>query len=68
MLAKARSSGKADDRAKFYAEAQEILPNHAPSVPLYSRARLVAIQKNVHGVAWDKAWPQPYLFDTWIGK
>ena len=68
VLAKARASGQAADRAKFYAEAQEILPNHAPSVPLYSRARLVAIQKNVHGVAWDNAWPQPYLFDTWIGK
>ncbi|CAN5313048.1 ABC transporter substrate-binding protein [soil metagenome] len=68
VLAKARASGKAPDRAKFYAEAQEILPLHAPSVPLYSRARLVAIQKNVHGVAWDNAWPQPYLFEAWIGK
>lgn len=68
VLVKARAAGKSEDRAKYYAEAQEILPDHAPSVPLYSRARLVAIQKNVHGVAWDKAWPQPYLFDAWIGK
>ncbi|ULR90019.1 ABC transporter substrate-binding protein [Comamonas sp. B21-038] len=68
LLAKARASGKSPDRARYYAQAQEILPNYAPSVPLYSRARLVAIQKNVHGVAWDKAWPQPYLFDAWIGK
>lgn len=68
VLAKARAAGKAEDRARYYAEAQEILPDHAPSVPLYSRPRLVAIQKNVHGVAWDKAWPQPYLFDAWIGK
>ncbi|WP_229722950.1 ABC transporter substrate-binding protein [Xylophilus rhododendri] len=68
VLAQARSSGKSPDRARYYAEAQEILPDFAPSVPLYSRARLVAIQKNVHGVAWDKAWPQPYLFDAWIGK
>ncbi len=68
VLAKARSAGLSDDRARYYAEAQEILPNYAPSVPLYSRARLVATQKNVHGVAWDKAWPQPYLFDVWIGK
>ncbi|MFT4266008.1 MAG: ABC transporter substrate-binding protein, partial [Xenophilus sp.] len=68
VLAKARAAGKSADRAKYYAEAQEILPNYAPSVPLYSRARLVAIQKNVHGVAWDKAWPQPYLFDAWIAR
>lgn len=68
VLAKARSSGKSPDRARYYAEAQEILPNYAPSVPLYSRARLVAIQNNVHGVSWDKAWPQPFLFDAWIGK
>lgn len=68
VLAKARAAGKPEDRARYYAEAQEILPDHAPSVPLYSRPRLVAIQKNVHGVAWDKAWPQPYLFDAWIGK
>lgn len=68
VLAKARASGKSEDRAKYYAQAQEILPEHAPSVPLYSRARLVAIQKNVHGVAWDNAWPQPYLFDAWIAQ
>lgn len=68
VLAKARASGKSEDRIRYYAEAQEILPDHAPSVPLYSRPRLVAIQKNVHGVGWDKAWPQPYLFDAWIEK
>ncbi|KAF1022671.1 MAG: Periplasmic dipeptide transport protein [Paracidovorax wautersii] len=68
VLAKARAAGQSADRAKYYAQAQEILPAYAPSVPLYSRARLVAIQKNVHGVSWDKAWPQPYLFDAWIGK
>lgn len=68
VLAKARSSGKAADRARHYAEAQEILPNFAPSVPLYTRGRLVAAQPNVHGVSWDKAWPQPYLFDAWIAK
>lgn len=68
VLAKARAAGQSSDRAKYYAQAQEILPAYAPSVPLYSRARLVAIQKNVHGVSWDKAWPQPYLFDAWISK
>lgn len=68
VLAKARSSGLSEDRARYYAEAQEILPNHAPSVPLYSRARLAAWQKNVHGVTWDNAWPQPFLFSAWIEK
>lgn len=68
VLASARASGLSEDRARYYAEAQEILPGHAPSVPLYSRARLVASQKNVHGVTWDNAWPQPFLFGAWIER
>lgn len=64
-LAKARASADPDERARYYGEAQELLPTLAPSIPLYSRARLVAWQPNVNGIAWDNAWPQPYLFDAW---
>lgn len=65
ILAQARASADPAARAEFYGQAQELLPSLAPSIPLYSRARVVAWQPNVHGVAWDYAWPQPYLFDAW---
>lgn len=65
ILAQARASADPAARADFYGQAQELLPSLAPSIPLYSRARVVAWQPNVHGVAWDYAWPQPYLFDAW---
>lgn len=65
LLAQARASSDPAVRADFYGQAQELLPSLAPSIPLYSRARVVAWQPTVHGVTWDYAWPQPYLFDTW---
>ena len=65
LLAQARASADPVARADFYGQAQELLPELAPSIPLYSRARVVAWQPNIHGVTWDYAWPQPYLFDAW---
>lgn len=65
ILAQARASADPAARADFYGQAQELLPDLAPSIPLYSRARVVAWQPTVHGVTWDHAWPQPYLFDTY---
>lgn len=65
ILAQARASADPAARADFYGQAQELLPELAPSIPLYSRARVVAWQPTVHGVTWDHAWPQPYLFDTY---
>ncbi|MGO2658492.1 ABC transporter substrate-binding protein [Mycetocola reblochoni] len=65
ILAKARSSADPTQRAEYYGQAQELLPELAPSVPLFSRARLVSWQSNVNGLSWDNAWPQPYLFDVW---
>ncbi|WP_314650354.1 ABC transporter substrate-binding protein [uncultured Microbacterium sp.] len=65
ILAQARASADPAARADFYGQAQELLPSLAPSIPLYSRARVVAWQPTVHGVTWDHAWPQPYLFDTY---
>lgn len=65
ILAQARASADPVARAEFYGQAQELLPELAPSIPLYSRARVVAWQPNVNGITWDYAWPQPYLFDAW---
>lgn len=65
LLVQARASADPAARADFYGQAQELLPSLAPSIPLYSRARVVAWQPNVHDVTWDYAWPQPYLFDVW---
>ncbi|MCI2265466.1 ABC transporter substrate-binding protein [Sediminivirga luteola] len=68
LLAQARQSADPEERAGYYGQAQELLPELAPAVPLHSRARTFAAQPYVGGVGWDYAWPQPYLYEAWVNR
>lgn len=64
ILIKAQQISKKSERIRLYQEAQEIIHNEAPWVPLAHARQVIAHRKEVHGIVqhptgfirFDKAW------------
>ena len=66
LVEQARKSTDAGERTELYRQAQALLIEEAPSVPLYGDPRTAAFPNTVHGVKFDYAYLQPYWFDVWL--
>lgn len=67
VLIKAQRVSAQDARTKLYQQAQEIIHNDAPWVPLVHAARVIAYRKNVQNVnlhPLDLVW----LYRVWLAK
>lgn len=65
LVEAARGENNPETRRKLYADAQKILIESVPSIPLYGDPRNATYPQTVHGVKFDYAYLQPYWFDTW---
>jgi peptide/nickel transport system substrate-binding protein len=66
LVEQARVSTDPDERKELYRQAQALLIEEVPSIPLYGDPRSAAFPNSVKGVKFDYAYLQPYWFDTWV--
>jgi ABC-type transport system substrate-binding protein len=67
LLKLARQDRAQSSRLRLYREAQDLIQNDMPFVPLYHSAVLTAYRRDVRGLVigptgtlrYDKAWKQP---------
>ncbi|WP_127128667.1 ABC transporter substrate-binding protein [Georgenia sp. SYP-B2076] len=68
LVEQARESTDPAERTELYRDAQALLVEEAPSVPLYGDPRTAAFPNDVKGVIFDYAYLQPYWFDVWLDR
>ncbi|GAA1639240.1 ABC transporter substrate-binding protein [Georgenia ruanii] len=68
LVERARKSTEPAERTDLYRQAQALLVEEVPSVPLYGDPRTAAFPNDVRGVTFDYAYLQPYWFDVWLDR
>ena len=65
LVEAARGENDPETRRQLYSEAQKLLVESVPSIPLYGDPRNATFPAHIHGVKFDYAYLQPYWFDVW---
>lgn len=68
LVEKARRSTDPAERKALYAQAQLLLVDSVPSIPLYGDTRNATFGPDIHGVKFDYAYLQPWFYDVWKAK
>jgi peptide/nickel transport system substrate-binding protein len=66
LLLRARQSQDAGERATLYRQAQKLLTELVPVVPLHESHHLIAYSKQLHGVLFDTTHNTPILTGAWL--
>ncbi|TWI63430.1 peptide/nickel transport system substrate-binding protein [Pseudoduganella lurida] len=66
LLLRARQSQDAGERDSLYRQAQKLLTELVPVVPLHESHHLIAYSKRLHGVLFDTTHNTPILTGAWL--
>jgi peptide/nickel transport system substrate-binding protein len=66
LLLRARQSQDANERLELYRQAQKLLTELVPVVPLHESHHLIAYTKRLHGVLFDTTHNTPILTGAWL--